>query len=113
MKEGRPIGSHIRRICELLEQIGPASPRTLMTHITSVGQANMGMYCSRAVGLGLMTVDRRIGRTGRVNVYTVTADWRDIADRRKTSRRMPELEIVQIAPASRWQGVNSVFSISA
>ena len=107
MTAGRPIGDRIKDACEVLERIGPASTRAICQHLPDVEQSNMAKYCSRAVGLGLMGVER--GKRSRVNftIFTVKPDWRVTVEERGTDLPKPEPDIRE----SKWFGVSSVFSM--
>lgn len=104
----RLIGAKIREACEILEQSGPLSGAAMSRHMAVVPQ-NAGKYCSRAVGLGLMTVERWEERNTRFAEYSIVEGWRDIADKRKTTQATQTLP----QKATRWAGVNSVFGMAA
>ena len=99
---------HIRAVCKVLEHIGPSGARDLLTHLPHIEASNLGRYCSRAVGLGMMT--RTEGLRGKVkySIFTVVPDWEVIAGQRRTTKLKP-------MPASRpsWYGVSSVFGMTA
>ena len=111
MTAARPVGRHIRNICAVLEAIGPASGRALLVHIDDIDKTNISKYCSRGVGLGLITCKVGKSRIGNANVYTVVTGWREIADKRRTTKLDPMPQPARVRSA--WQGVNSVFSIAA
>lgn len=106
-RTGPPIGQRIRSACELLEQVGPSGANALCDHLTDVEPSNMGKYCSRAVGLGLMTVERGIRGRVQYSIFTVVPGWREIADMRRTTAFRPSQQ------PSRWQGVASIFQMGA
>jgi hypothetical protein len=110
MTAGRPIGNHIRTICEILERIGPSHAYTLLDHYAAIEYSNMSKYCSRAVGLGLMTVIRGTGKPSNRNVYTVVSNWRELIELRATTKLKPVIKPRQ-SKQTKWQGVNSVFSM--
>ena len=109
MTAGRPIGNHIRNICAKLEEIGPAGTRELRTHFPKIEATNMSKYCSRAVGLGLMTVKLGNSKSNDFSVFSVMPDWRDLVDKRKTTKLKPPKP--RPVAQSKWQGVNSIFSM--
>ena len=109
MTAGRPVGNHIRNICATLEAIGPAGARELLTHHPALDPSNMGRYCSRAVGLGMMTRTPAIRGKVKYSIFAVVEDWREIADRRRTTKEA----VQETAHTSKWYGVNSIFSIGA
>lgn len=102
---GAPVGQHIRKICTVLEQIGPSATRALCDRIEEIEQYNMGKYCSRAVGLGLMTVER--GLRGRVpfTVFAVVPGWRKIVEAREPVNERQQLR------SCNWGGVASIFQM--
>ena len=106
-RTGPPIGQRIRAACELLEQVGPSGANALCHHLTDVEPSNMGKYCSRAVGLGLMTVERGIRGRVQYSIFTVVPGWREIADMRRTTA------VRKSQQPSRWQGVASIFQMGA
>ena len=111
MTAGRSVGNRIREACQILETHGPMGSRSICDRMADVSPENAGKYCLRAVGLGLMTVER--GRQSKYNysVFTVVPNWRDLVDKRRTTR-LP-------APKPRnpiqrgWAGIRSVFGMSA
>lgn len=106
---GAPVGQRIREACELLQKMGPASASELCEHLDDAEASNVGKYCSRAVGLGLMTVKRGLDGKRPYAIFTVVPNWREVADlRRTTAMKAP-------APArlSRWNGVSSIFQMGA
>ncbi len=103
----RLIGARIREACEILETTGPMSGAEMSRHMFVVPQ-NAGKYCSRAVGLGLMTVDR--WETNRIKYaeYSIVPEWREIVLRHKVRK----IETPIVHKPSRWAGVNSVWSMA-
>lgn len=83
-KAGRPVGARIREALEILDRIGPARAVEVCAHMDNVQPSNAGKYCSRAVGLGLATVDR----SGSWPVFAVAPSWRELAAARPEARRM-------------------------
>lgn len=57
---GRPIGKRILQACEIVRQLGPSTTRQIGVHMPDVVTENVDKYCSRAVGCGLLTVDRTV-----------------------------------------------------
>ncbi len=107
-RTGPPIGRRIREACALLESIGPCGATALCDHLTDVEPSNMGKYCSRAVGLGLMTVERGIHGRVKYSTFTVVPGWREIADMRRTTAPKPAQR-----QSSPWLGVSSIFQMGA
>lgn len=106
----RTVGLHIRMICRVLER-GPLSGREI-AELTGIDREQISKCCSRAVGLGLATVQR--GTRSRINpdVFTVVPGWLELADQRKTTRLQP-VKPRKVAKATRWAGVTSVFQMGA
>lgn len=102
---GRKAGQRIRDICEQLEQSGPQGISDLRAAFPEVERSNLGKYCSRGIGLGLITAETYAYR----RTFTVAHDWREIADRRRTTKEA----VQETAHTSKWYGVNSIFSIGA
>lgn len=102
---GRKAGHRIRDICEQLEQSGPQGISDLRAAFPEVERSNLGKYCSRGIGLGLITAETYAYR----RTFTVAHDWREIADRRRTTKEA----VQETAHTSKWYGVNSIFSIGA
>jgi hypothetical protein len=74
MTAGRPIGDRIREVLTIAESMGGATAPQIRPHMEGgVEKSNAAKYCSRAVGLRLMTVDR----TQRPMVYRPVEGWRD------------------------------------
>ena len=63
----RPIGRRIRQIAEIVEKLGPSSAAQVHQHIQEIDIENVHKYCSRAVGLQLLSVDR----SGRPKIFRV------------------------------------------
>lgn len=108
---GAPVGQRIREACELLERLGPASASEICEHLDDVEASNVGKYCSRAVGLGLMTVKRGVDGKRPYANFTVVPSWREVADLRRTTAG----KTAQPSPVkkSRWNGVSSIFQMGA
>lgn len=110
----RPIGIRIMQACELLEKHGPMGATSLCDYAPDVEPGNMGKYCSRAVGLGMMTVERGLRNKSNYSVYTVVNGWREIAKERRTTKKaavQPRAEPVR-AP-NRWANISSIFQMGA
>ena len=110
MTASRPIGQRIRQVCEHLEQYGPLGTSSLRDLMPDVERSNLGKYCSRAVGLGLLTVERGLGNRTNYSVWAVVPTWRELVDQRRTTRIKPEQAP---PPSTRWTGISSVFQIGA
>lgn len=83
----RTPGKRIRQACEVLEKFGPMGASSLCDHIPDVQPSNMGKYCSRAVGLGLMTVERGLRNRSNYSIYTVVPNWKEFAEKNQTTRQ--------------------------
>jgi hypothetical protein len=103
MKPRRPIGANIRAACTVLERLGPSTANQVRAQLPGVNADNMRTYLTRAVGLGLVTVNR-----SRANTYTVAPDWDA-----KAAEVIPEPPPPKPIKRGRWYGVNSVFSMGA
>lgn len=100
---GRKVGARIREVLEIVEAGAKTKPEIRQRMNPSADPQHVGMYCSRAVGLGLMTVDRRKFPME----FRVVSHWRALV-----------AESGAVNPAvhkSRhsFQGVNSVFALGA
>jgi hypothetical protein len=105
---GRPIGTRIREVLEIADARGQANTTEIRLAMKgNVESANVGKYCSRAVGLGLLAADR----TQKPIVYRAIEGWRDEIDARPPSRRRPEPKAKP--PARSWAMANSVFALGA
>jgi len=109
MTAGRPIGERIREICECLHAEGPQGMRYLELSFSHIERSNIGKYCSRAVGLGLLTVERKTGARENRHVWTVVPEWRELMEQRRTTRIKAEATVKR----TRWTGVSSVFQLGA
>jgi len=110
MTASRPIGARICAICEHLEAHGPAKLSTLQTLMPDVERSNLGKYCSRAVGLGLLTLERKTDVWKNRHVWTVVPNWRELVQLRRTTRIKP-LQRPKPANGPRWKGISSVFQM--
>ena len=110
MTAGRPIGERIRAICAHIERAGPMVVSDLLAVMPSEDRTNLAKYCSRAVGLGLLTVQRNTGVQKNSNLWDVNPGWRELIGQRRTTRT----KLDQV-PAKRtgWGGVSSVFGMGA
>lgn len=106
MKTGRPIGERIREVLTIAESLGGASAPQIRPHMQGgVEKSNAAKYCSRAVGLRLMTVDR----TQRPMVFRPVDGWRNKLD----DRTVHEPRAAVPGSAARRTPPNSVFSLGA
>ena len=109
----RTVGVHIRRICKMLEILGPSGGATIHDHLHGVTREQIGKYLGRAVGLGLATVERGLGSRSNYNVYTVVPGWQEMVDQRRTTK-LPAPTPRKEAPAkTRWAGISSIFGMGA
>lgn len=68
-------GDRIQEVCEIVSNMGKATSAQVRSRMTGLpSSSNAAKYCSRAVGLGLMTVDQNASPM----VYRVVTDWREI-----------------------------------
>lgn len=111
MTAGRPVGERVREICEILNVEGPMGMSDLLFFMPHVERSNLGKYCSRGVGLGLLTVERKTGARENRHVWSVVPGWREMIEQRRTTRLKP----IEPKPAkqTRWSGVSSVFGMGA
>ena len=109
MSAGRPVGNHIRNICATLEEFGPMGARELLKHYPNMDSSMTGRYCSRAVGLGLMTREPAIRGRVHYSVFAVVPDWQELAGQRRTTKLKP----LPTPTNTRWTGVSSVFHMGA
>lgn len=107
------VGKHIRNICETLEEHGPMGSRHLCDYLTGIEASNMGKYCSRGVGLGLLTVERGLRTRSNYSVFTVVPGWQEMADQRKTTKLPPPKPRKESPVNTRWSGISSIFNIGA
>lgn len=106
---GRPVGARIREVLEIAESRGEANTTVIRLAMKGdVQPTNVGKYCSRAVGLGLLTADRE----QKPIVYRPVAGWRELIDAAPPSRRRPAPK-PQPAPQRFWGMANSVFALGA
>ena len=106
---GRPVGARIREVLEIAESRGEANTTVIRLAMTgTVESANVGKYCSRAVGLGLLIADR----TQKPIAYRPVPGWRVLIDAAPPSRRCPAPK-PQPAPQRFWGMANSVFALGA
>ena len=69
----RPIGKRIAEALGIVDEIGAANYRQVYERMDGVIVENAGKYCQRAVGLGLMTVDRSV----YPKQYQAVPGWRE------------------------------------
>ena len=110
MTAGRPVGERIRSICAFLDVEGPMVVSDLLALMPEEDRTNLSKYCSRGVGLGLLTVERNTGVQKNSNLWDVAPGWREMIGQRRTTR----IKLDQV-PARRtgWSGVSSVFGMGA
>ena len=109
----RTVGTNIRNICSVLEEHGPMGSRHLCDYLVNSEASNMGKYCSRGVGLGLLTVERGLGSRSNYSVFTVVPGWQDMADQRRTTK-LPAPTPRKVSPIrTKWSGVTSIFNLGA
>lgn len=98
---GRKVGARIREVLEIVEAGAKTKPQIHKLLTTPMEASNLGKYCSRAVGLRLMTVDR----TKWPMEFHVVPDWRLIASETGVNKR-PVRKAPQVSLR-----VNSVFAL--
>jgi hypothetical protein len=110
---GRPIGARIREVLSIVEAMGSATVIQVRPRLSGgVEHSNAAKYCSRAVGLGLMTVDR----DKKPMVFTPVDGWRQLIEEREAAEPVAEEprptgeETVAIARRTQ---PNSVFALAA
>lgn len=109
-RTGRSVGQRIRQVCAIAASIGPCTYKQVYAQMTDIALPNASKYLSRAVGLGLMTVERseRPGK-GHPAIFTVVPGWELLLDRHATTRIVKRVRKV---PVSRWEGVSSVWGMA-
>lgn len=107
MTAGRPIGERIRTLCEVLDKHGPSGIVNLRDQMPDVERPNLWKYCTRAVGLGLLSVNRDTGHS----IFTVAANWRELADQRRTTKQPAPEPRRPLKRLSRWDGISSIFQM--
>ena len=107
------VGKHIRNICTTLEEHGSMGSRHLCDYLTGIEASNMGKYCSRGVGLGLLTVEHGLGSRCNYSVFTVVPGWLEMADQRRTTKLPAPTPRVVTVTKTRWSGVSSIFNMGA
>lgn len=93
----RPIGKRIREACEVVERLGPCGVSTIGPQMDGVKNINASHYLNRAVGHGLLVVDK----SHRPYRYSVADGWRDMLPELKRSivnRAIPRRAEPQPAP---------------
>lgn len=68
----RTVGTRIIAACSEVERRGVCS-QSDVTAVMQIEPSNVGKYLSRAVGLGLLSIDR----TTRPHSYAVIPGWRE------------------------------------
>lgn len=107
---GRPVGDRILDVLQITETLGAATAQQIRARMQNppVADSNVAKYCSRAVGLRLMTVDRSV----RPMLFRVVPGWRSVIKER--TRRAPceaALHLEGIVPAAMRSQPNSVFAL--
>lgn len=97
---GRKVGARIREVLEAVESGALTKPQIHARLVRPMESSNLGKYCSRAVGLRLMTVDR----SKWPMEFHVVPDWRLRADESGCNKR-------QSSKPSIGRRVNSVFAL--
>lgn len=103
-RRGRNIGQRILDMCAMIEECGPSEIKLINARLGGVETSNAGKYCSRAVCLGLMTVERGMNGKCKYAIYSIVPGWREIANARRTTKPIS-------IPRSMWHGVASIFQI--
>ncbi len=116
---GRRVGARVRQICQVLQDMGPSGRASIAEHLPDIAPSNLGKYCARAVAMGLLRVEPGLGHKAHYSVYSVAANWRELADKRCARvKAITELEVRQAqalaTPAkTRWSGISSIFQLGA
>jgi hypothetical protein len=79
----RPVGQHIRAVLAILDDHGPMTYRETWAHYPCVEMTNVRKYLSRAVAMGLATVDREAFPSR----FSVIPGWRAIVDKPKPPKK--------------------------
>lgn len=110
---GRPIGARIREVLSIVEAMGTATVSQVRPRLTGgVEHSNAARYCSRAVGLGLMTVDR----DKKPMVFTPVNGWRQLIEEREAAEpvaKEPRQTGDETVAIARRTQPNSVFALAA
>jgi hypothetical protein len=93
------IGKRVLQACEIIEQHGPCG-YLIVAQTAGVLKPNACKSVSKAVKLGLMTVEKPAGRgnSGDCNIYTAVPGWREIAVDR-TAKKIKQLAPRKLEPA--------------
>lgn len=111
------VGARIIEVCEILEEIGPSGSGDVVKAMEPTQDGNKarndnaGKYCSRAVVMGLLTVDKSpIGNRSHYAIFTVAPDWRErIKGKPKATPKPPPKPKLK----SVFSFASSIFSIGA
>ena len=96
------VGKRIKQIVSIVESIGGATTRDIKDQLPDEPTTHtVGTYCSRAVGLGLMTADR----SGYRIVFRAIDGWRDRA------RPQPRARGQKLVDSAIKTQPNSVFAL--
>ena len=98
---GRKVGARILEVVQIVEAGAKTKPEMRKMLSSPIESGNLGHYCSRAVGLRLMTVDR----SKRPMEFRAVPNWRLIASETGANKH-PARKPVQ-APRC----ANSVFAL--
>lgn len=110
---GRPVGARIREVLVIAEKLGPCTaPQIRALMQGDVEASNAAKYCSRAVGLRLMTVDR----SSRLARFQPVPGWRELISVRTPAPRVkrpepPVLVVESIVARALRTHPNSVFAL--
>ena len=103
-------GDRVLEVMEIVNAMGKATSTQIRPRMVGNPSAgNASKYCSRAVGRGLMKVDR----DAKPMTYTVVPEWRDLMaieagvdDELPPEKRLTADEVIALArkqPASVWE----------
>jgi hypothetical protein len=81
----RPIGKHVRRVLEILEECGPSTYLQVFERM-SVPKPNVSKYCVRAVEMGLATADNSV----KPKLYAAVKGWRETEQARRKMYQRPD-----------------------
>lgn len=97
---GRKVGERIRQVVEIVEAGAKTTPEIRAALGYPIDASEVGKYCSRAVGLNLMSVDR----TKHPHEFKALPDWRRSADEAGANKR-------PVVRRYKMPNVNSVFAL--
>lgn len=100
---GRKVGTHILEIVEAVEKFGAATkPQIRQVLSAPIKPRDLNLYCSRAVGLSLLDVDR----SKHPMEFRPTKDWRQRV--LNTGANKPKTKFAHITYGRQ---TNSVFAL--